>query len=95
MSMAWFALALVCVRRLFLTASGGDETLSCMATFLFGISQTVAQPVSFISNRSDLMVIVGASLAATRPLMLWPTRRTGAAKRRSSNQATSETKSRT
>lgn len=65
MSMAWFALALICAHRLFLAAAGGDDVLAGMAAFLLGISQTIAQPVTFVSNRSDLIVIVGICLAAT------------------------------
>jgi len=63
-SLAWFALALICIHRLYAVASG-DSARAGVATFLFGISQTVTQPVTFISNRSDLLVLVGATLAAS------------------------------
>jgi hypothetical protein len=62
-SLAWFAMALLCVHRLF-RAACGDSARAGAATFFFGISQTAAQPATFICNRSDLLVIVGASLAA-------------------------------
>ncbi|MFH1420107.1 MAG: hypothetical protein ABII12_17685 [Planctomycetota bacterium] len=62
-SMAWFVLALICMHRLFAVA-GRDKTRAGVATLLFGISQTATQPVTFISNRSDLLVLVGATTAA-------------------------------
>jgi hypothetical protein len=62
-SLAWFALALICVHRLYLAASKNLARAGA-ATFFFGISQTVSQPVTFISNRSDLLVVVGTTLAA-------------------------------
>ncbi len=62
-SLLWFALALICVHRLYWVA-GQDSARAGLATFFLGISQTVAQPVTFISNRSDLLVLVGTTLAA-------------------------------
>src|SRR5690606_19177581 len=55
--------ALVCLHRLYATASR-DSTRAGVAAFFFGISQTVTQPVTFICNRSDLIVVVGTALAA-------------------------------
>ena len=62
-SLAWFAIALICTRRLFLTACS-DSARAGVATFLYGISQTLTQPATFICNRSDLMAIAGTTLAA-------------------------------
>lgn len=62
-SLAWFAMALVAVRRLYLTL-GADETRAGVATFLLGVSQAASGPVAFVCNRADLMVLVGAALAA-------------------------------
>lgn len=62
-SLAWFAVALLCVRRLFLIA-GGDPARAGLSAFFLGISQTWTQPITFICNRSDLLVIVGTTLAA-------------------------------
>ncbi len=62
-SLVWFALALFCMHRLFAVA-GRDETRAGVATLLFGISQTATKPVTFISNRSDLLVLVGVTTAA-------------------------------
>lgn len=62
-SLLWFAAALLCLHRLFTTASR-DNTRAGVATFFFGICQTVTQPVTFICNRSDLIVVVGTALAA-------------------------------
>ncbi len=62
-SLLWFALALICVHRLYVTACA-DRARAGVAAFLFGISQTVTQPATFISNRSDLFVVVGTALAA-------------------------------
>lgn len=62
-SFLWFTLALVLIHRLFLRVSG-DATRAGVATFFFGISQAVTQPVTFISNRSDLLVLVGVAVAA-------------------------------
>jgi hypothetical protein len=63
-SLAWFAIALLCVHKLFVTACG-DSARAGVATFFFGISQTVTQPATFICNRADLLVAVGVSIAAT------------------------------
>ncbi len=64
MSMAWFAAALICAHRLYHRATG-DAVIAGTAAFLLGISQSLAAPVTFICNRSDLVVIVGVCLAAT------------------------------
>jgi hypothetical protein len=62
-SMAWFLLALLLVRRLIQTA-GGSDALAELGTLFFGIAQTVSMPVAFISNRSDLLVVVGVTTAS-------------------------------
>ncbi len=62
-SLCWFALALLGVNHLFRTA-GAAPARAGAATLLVGCSQTLAQPVTFICNRSDLLVIVGVSVAA-------------------------------
>lgn len=62
-SLTWFAMALLGVRRLYLAASG-DVVQAGTAAFFFGISQTVTQPATFICNRADLMVAVGLSITA-------------------------------
>lgn len=61
-SLAWFAVVLLAVRSLFLAATG-DACLAGAATLFFGISQTVTQPVTFICNRNDLLVLVGVTVA--------------------------------
>jgi hypothetical protein len=62
-SLAWFAIALLCIHKLFLAACR-DSARAGVATVFFGISQTATQPVTFICNRSDLLVVVGTALAA-------------------------------
>ena len=61
-SLLWFVLALLCAHRLF-ARTARDPVQAGMATFFLGISQTLAQPVAFISNRSDLLALVGTTLA--------------------------------
>ena len=61
-SLGWFALALVCLHRLYATA-GRDPVRAGVATLFFGLSQAVTAPVTFISSRSDLLVLVGVTLA--------------------------------
>ncbi len=63
-SLGLFILVLLLAHRLFRTASG-DDARSSIATFFFGISQTMTQPVTFISNRSDLLVLIGVLISAT------------------------------
>lgn len=63
-SLLWFALALIAIHRMF-RAAGADPIRAGAATFLFGISQSVAGPVDFISNRSELIAVVFTALAAT------------------------------
>jgi hypothetical protein len=63
MSLMWFAVALCCTKKLFDSASH-DPNRAGVATFCWGISQTVAQPVALINNRSDLLVVVGITFAA-------------------------------
>jgi hypothetical protein len=62
-SLLWFVLALLCAHRLF-ARTARDAVQAGIATFFLGISQTLAQPVAFVSNRSDLLVLVGTTLAA-------------------------------
>jgi hypothetical protein len=62
MSLAWFILVLVLVHR-FLLAVTGDRERSGMAALFFGISQSVTPPVTFISNRSDLLALAGLAAA--------------------------------
>jgi hypothetical protein len=61
-SLGWFALALVCLHRL-CAAAGRDPVRAGVATLFFGISQAVTAPATFISNRSDLLVLVSVTLA--------------------------------
>lgn len=63
MSLLVFALSLFCVRWMFVQA-GGDAVRAGVATILFGISQTVAPPVTWMCNRQDLLVVIGVSVAA-------------------------------
>ncbi len=76
-SLAWFALALILIHRMYVHV-GGDASRAGVATLFFGISQTVTAPAVFVCNRSDLLVLVGAAIAtesywnaAERPL--WKT----------------------
>jgi hypothetical protein len=62
-SLAWFALALLALHRLYLTA-GGDSARAGLATGLFGVSQSVALPATWICNRCDMLAVVGIALAA-------------------------------
>lgn len=62
--LAVFGVALVLVHGLFRTA-GRDPIRAGVATFFFGISQTVTPPVTWLSNRQDLYVVVGVAMAAT------------------------------
>ncbi|MCB9851691.1 MAG: hypothetical protein H6819_01245 [Phycisphaerales bacterium] len=61
-SLGLFAVALLLVYRLFLSA-GTDSLRAGLGTFFLGISQCLAQPVAFVSNRSDLFVLIGIALA--------------------------------
>ncbi|MFQ5425218.1 MAG: hypothetical protein ACE5F9_14730 [Phycisphaerae bacterium] len=76
-SLGVFAIALVCVHWLFRQATD-DPVRPGVATFLFGISQGLVQPVTWLSSRSDLLVVIGVSLAAgaywaayRRPSLKW------------------------
>lgn len=62
-SLLIFALALFSVRWMFLRASG-DTVRAGVATYFFGVSQTVTPPVTWMCNRQDLLVVIGVSLAA-------------------------------
>lgn len=82
MSLAVFIAALVLLHRLFLRI-GADPLRAGLATMMFGVSQAAAQPATFISNRSDLLVLIGVCIAAhafvpliapataARPLRAW------------------------
>lgn len=61
-SLALFLIALVLVHRMFRCIEA-DSVRAGLATFLLGISQCLAQPVAFISNRSDLFVLIGLAMA--------------------------------
>ena len=63
MSLAIFAIALLCVHWLFHQA-GQDPVRAGTATFFFGISQTVTPPVTWMCNRQDLLVLIGVALAS-------------------------------
>ncbi|MFQ5429051.1 MAG: hypothetical protein ACE5E1_01970 [Phycisphaerae bacterium] len=58
-----FAGVLLVLHRFFSLVSG-SAVHAGIATFFFGVSQTVTQPVTFISNRSDLLVMLGVIGAA-------------------------------
>lgn len=62
-SLTWFMVLLFLLRRLFVLAAG-DSAVADVATTFFGVAQTVALPATFISNRSDLLVAAGSSVAA-------------------------------
>lgn len=64
MSLAVFAIALICVHRLF-RAAGADAIRAGTATFMLGISQTLTPPVTWMANRQDLLVVIGVTLAAS------------------------------
>ena len=69
-SLLVFAIALLCVHWLFVTASG-DPVRAGVATFFFGISQTVTPPVTWMCNRQDLLVVIGVTLAAAAYWSAW------------------------
>lgn len=73
-SIAVFLIALMCIHRLFMAASD-DPIRAGVATFFFGISQTATLPVTWVSNRADLLVLVGVSLAAGAYWSSWRRRR--------------------
>jgi len=62
MSLLVFTLALMAVHWMFRQAID-DPVRSGAATFFWGISQTVALPVVWASNRQDLLVVIGVALA--------------------------------
>lgn len=61
-SLALFAAVLPSVYSA-LRAAGATSVHAGLATFFLGISQTLAQPVGIIANRSDLFVLLGLALA--------------------------------
>ena len=69
-SLLVFAVALLCVHWLFVKATG-DPIRAGVATFFFGISQTVTPPVTWMCNRQDLLVVVGVTLAAGAYWSAW------------------------
>ncbi len=79
MSLLVLAAALGGVHWLFIQATGGDHMRAGAATFFFGISQTIAPPVTWMCNRQDMLVVIGVSIAAgaywaagRRPLWRFP-----------------------
>lgn len=60
-SLLLFAIVLILVNRLYRTVEL-DATRAGVATALLGVSQCLALPVVFLSNRSDLFVLIGVSL---------------------------------
>lgn len=62
-SLAVFVIALMCIHRLFMAAND-NPIRAGVATFFFGISQTTTLPVTWVSNRADLLVLIGVTLAA-------------------------------
>ncbi|RIK66901.1 MAG: hypothetical protein DCC65_08105 [Planctomycetota bacterium] len=79
MSLLVLAAALCGVHWLFIQATGGDGMRAGAATLFFGISQTIAPPVTWMCNRQDLLVVIGVSIAAgaywaarRRPLRRYP-----------------------
>lgn len=73
-SLAVFVIALMCIHRLFMAASD-DPIRAGVATFFFGISQTATLPVTWVSNRADLLVLIGVTLAAGAYWSSWRDRR--------------------
>ena len=71
-SIALFAAMLPCIYAA-LRAAGAASVHAGLATFFLGISQTLAQPVGIVANRSDLFVLMGLALA-TRAWWLARTR---------------------
>ncbi|HPF41152.1 MAG TPA: hypothetical protein P5081_16735 [Phycisphaerae bacterium] len=61
-SLALFAIALLLLHRMF-TSAGADALRAGLATFFVGASQCLAQPAAFVSNRSDLFMLIGLALA--------------------------------
>lgn len=61
-SLALFLIGLMLAHRLFRGAEP-DALRAGLATFFLGISQCLAQPAAFISNRSDLFVLIGVAIA--------------------------------
>lgn len=74
-NLVWFALGLISVNYLFFLV-GQDKLRAGLATFLVGVSQTAALPVTWISNSTDLFVLVAVSLSAAA---YWKTIRQGRA----------------
>jgi len=61
-SLALFALVLPCIFSA-LRAAGAAPMHAGLATFFLGISQSLAQPVGIIANRSDLFMLLGLAIA--------------------------------
>jgi hypothetical protein len=68
-SLLLFALVL-CLLNLLYRAASGDVVQAGAAALLFGVSQCVTQPVTFVCNRADLFVLMGISVSATSYLRL-------------------------
>ncbi|MEE8170879.1 MAG: hypothetical protein V3T70_10060, partial [Phycisphaerae bacterium] len=69
--LAWLALVLVLLRRLFKLASR-NAAHADLSVLLFGIAQTAALPATFVSGRNDLLVVAGLAVAT---IGFWTARR--------------------
>ncbi len=72
-NLIWFALGLLAVNHLFFRV-GQDKIRAGLATFLVGVSQTAALPVTWVSNCTDLFVLLAVSISAAA---YWNTIRKG------------------
>lgn len=72
-NLIWFALGLLAVNHLFFRV-GQDKLRAGLATFLVGVSQSAALPVTWISNSTDLFVLLAVSVSA---VAYWKTIREG------------------
>lgn len=70
MSLAVFAGALIAVRWMFLQIRA-DTIRAGVATFFFGVSQTVAAPTVWMCNRSDMLVVLGVAFSAGAYWAAW------------------------
>lgn len=69
-SLAALAVALLAVHWM-IRQIASDSNRAGAATFFFGISQTAAAPTIWMCNRSDLLVVQGAALAAGAYWAAW------------------------
>jgi hypothetical protein len=63
LSLVLFAVMLLAVRWMILQ-TGAPPLRAAATTFFFGISQTVALPITWVCNRQDLLATLGVALAA-------------------------------